>query len=375
MITKHYYTVDGSIYYNKIEALYASTKSGKTVQWHWHDEYNRIDWTKDPAWSLNDIYCRRAQQLRDKYDWLILSFSGGSDSWTVLNSFIKNNIHLDEIFFRWPIKATNNLYIPNPHDKSPSNHLSEWNLTVQPEIERIRKNYPNIKITIYDCTDDIIQTQYGDNLIDQTRDHMGPGWWAKFNAMGDNERRMIDLGKKTALILGVDKPQMCVKNQKVYCYFLDILINTNQTLLEQGRNTEFFYWSPEMPEVTLCQSREIYRYLLAYPSLSNLIDWDVPYSVDRKHIWDQVVRSIIYPEYDLTQFQSKKDSTSIDVKTETWLQSVADPLMFDRWKWMVDNVIKSIDPKYLRYHNEICNGFNVFIGPMHYLGDLPPVDQ
>ena len=39
----------------------------------------------------------RALQLRDTYPYIKFWFSGGNDSTTALNVFLKNNIHIDEI--------------------------------------------------------------------------------------------------------------------------------------------------------------------------------------------------------------------------------------------------------------------------------------
>jgi len=59
--------------------------------------YDKFDWSKEPIESFQELCKLRAQQLRDSYDYIILYHSGGSDSTTVLNSFLRNKIPLDEI--------------------------------------------------------------------------------------------------------------------------------------------------------------------------------------------------------------------------------------------------------------------------------------
>jgi hypothetical protein len=59
--------------------------------------FENIDWTKEPVKNLKQLYKERAEQLRTDYDYLIVYFSGGSDSITVVNSFLDNNIPIDEI--------------------------------------------------------------------------------------------------------------------------------------------------------------------------------------------------------------------------------------------------------------------------------------
>lgn len=62
-----------------------------------NDAFDKADWTKEPTKSLKQLYKERAQQLRDDYDYLIVYFSGGSDSITMVNAFLNNNIKIDEI--------------------------------------------------------------------------------------------------------------------------------------------------------------------------------------------------------------------------------------------------------------------------------------
>ena len=73
-----------------------------------------IDWTKEPKESLKELCKQHAQYIRDSYDYVILYFSGGSDSTTVLNSFLDNDIKIDEIitttFDRVDIPCFDGLY-------------------------------------------------------------------------------------------------------------------------------------------------------------------------------------------------------------------------------------------------------------------------
>ena len=58
----------------------------------WNSQINVIS-RKD----IDELYRQRAHQLRDKYDYVVLWFSGGADSNNVLNSFIDNDIKIDEV--------------------------------------------------------------------------------------------------------------------------------------------------------------------------------------------------------------------------------------------------------------------------------------
>ena len=49
------------------------------IRFYFHDHlFKKFDWTVEPDVSLQNLYKLRAQQIRDEYDYVILSFSGGS---------------------------------------------------------------------------------------------------------------------------------------------------------------------------------------------------------------------------------------------------------------------------------------------------------
>jgi len=371
----HYYTVGQrqARYDNKILALAEATRSNEWVEWHWHKEYNTVAWHQESPHSIRDIYRIRAQQLRDKYDYLILSFSGGSDSWTILHTFLSNNIKLDEVFVRWPRKATENLYRPNATNLDPSNILSEWDLTITPQLKYLSIYHPGIKLTVLDVSDKILNVEFTDNIISHSSDNLNPGFWGKYGTVSESEKKLIDQNKKVALIMGVDKPQICVKDNKVYCYFIDCNINGNfdQSFTDTGRTYEFFYWTPDMPEVTHTQAREIYNQMKLQPNIASLIEWGKPHDPDKKAVWDHWVRSVVYPDYDLTQFQAKKPSSTFYAQVDNWIQYHDNFRSKQTWKSMINNVINTIDPKYFRYDDKFgATAFEGFVSDFYFLGNL-----
>src|SRR6056300_1489846 len=91
-----YYQVGDNFFTHKVQAVLHASEVKQPVFWNYHNEiWASVNWQDKFFTSLEEIYKKRAQQLRERYDYLVLSFSGGSDSYTVLSSFLKNNIHLD----------------------------------------------------------------------------------------------------------------------------------------------------------------------------------------------------------------------------------------------------------------------------------------
>jgi hypothetical protein len=72
-------------------------ETSDNLSFHISSNFDKADWSIEPALSLQEMYRIRAQQIRDSYDYVVLYFSGGSDSITALNAFIKNNINIDEV--------------------------------------------------------------------------------------------------------------------------------------------------------------------------------------------------------------------------------------------------------------------------------------
>ena len=101
-LERGFYQVGDRVFTNKMLALYEASKSKSEVKFNFHNEiYSNIDWTQRPNGILKNLYKQRAQQLRDEYDYITINFSGGADSWNVLNSFLSNGIKVDEVYTRW----------------------------------------------------------------------------------------------------------------------------------------------------------------------------------------------------------------------------------------------------------------------------------
>ena len=88
-----YYRVGQQIFLKKIPALIEGTKTNIHPEWVFHDQtFGLVNWEEEPKETLDDLYQQRAQQIRDRYDYVVLFYSGGSDSHNILNAFVKNNI-------------------------------------------------------------------------------------------------------------------------------------------------------------------------------------------------------------------------------------------------------------------------------------------
>lgn len=165
-----YYTVDGKIFPSKVAALIEGTTRNIHPEWQFHNEFfDRIDWTQEPDVDIYELYRQRAQQIRERYDYLLLMYSGGSDSQTILDVCIKYGIRVDEIVVVWA-PSLNGTYTPDANDSSCRNVQSEWDFTIKPRLDYISQQFPGIKITIHDWAKTAAQIKLPDDFI-ASRNH------------------------------------------------------------------------------------------------------------------------------------------------------------------------------------------------------------
>lgn len=254
-----YYHCAGRKIYSKQEFMDVQVSTRSSFSWHFNDEeFSSYDWTQEPTESLDELYKQRAQQLRDKYDYLVLHFSGGTDSTTILDAFVDNDIHLDEVV---------NFGAKND---SQSNQGIENKILTQHKMNFLRKKYPKIKFTNFDYT------QYIDNwskvLDEYSKEylylfgHLTLPNVVVVDMLPKFEKRwrdMIDRGTKIAFITGAEKPMIRVKDDKWIFNFHDGFIGNRMSVLRQIYDDgsfgsyEFFYWSGDLPKLVIKQSHTI----------------------------------------------------------------------------------------------------------------------
>lgn len=374
-LTKNgYYTVGEKIFYSKSLALIEATKTSRPITWDFSNAiFSTMKWDTGYCEDLRLVYRARARQLREKYDYLILSYSGGSDTWTALNSFIDEGVQVDELLVRWPFKATNGLFTASRNPES-WNILSEWELNIKPDLDLITKKYPNIKITVYDWSDDI-----NDELIEEdwasVNDHLNPGVFRKFSVASESERLMIEAGKSVAIIWGVDKPQLKIENGNLYLYFLDKLANTRCVDGVNNRNPELFYWTPDMPELVHAQARVAYEHFINNPAHLSLFDWNSGWdagSMDRKRLYDNLIRSIVYPDWNPNKFQAHKGGSMVWDGNDTWMfTGLKSHRYYQSWEHGLKSIKAAVDAKFYQPSKSgRFEGWTGFTSPMYNLGPV-----
>ena len=113
----------GQKFYTIKDALDSLQDKFKDSYLNFYDEsFSKYDWSIEPHESFEDLKKIRAQQIREKYSYVRIFASYASDSGTVINSFLKNKLEINEIVnyvSKWENNLTaleqehHTLFVPN----------------------------------------------------------------------------------------------------------------------------------------------------------------------------------------------------------------------------------------------------------------------
>ena len=267
-----YYVVGDLKFYSKFDAILAEQRTGHKLHWYFNEDvYSAVDWGTEPIESLEELYRLRAQQIRDQYDYVILWYSSGADSANILNSFINNNIKIDELVSYVNYDATGDR----------DNHLNGEIFNFAPEfVKQAQLAQPHLKYTMLDMLEPTLTYfQQKDAKFDWMRGvngHYSPNNLARHDMKLSRPewRSMYNTGKKVAWVSGIDKPWVSRINDQYYFRFIDLFVGPGASAAEQEQDrpwefNELFYWSPDCPQLVVKQAHLIKNYISATHDFSD----------------------------------------------------------------------------------------------------------
>jgi hypothetical protein len=371
-----YYLVGDEIYYNKIQALIDASKKNLDVTWFFNEDvFVKYPWHIEPEESLRELYRQRAQQLRDTYDYIRLELSGGSDSTTVAYSFLLNNIHLDEVIFRYPKQGEKGM-TGNPYNTHAENTLSEWEFAAKPLLNWIATNYPETKITVHDYTEDMIAEagSKDESWIFRTKHYLQPGHIHKFEDRHLKEhQQLLNQTNKMCLLYGVDKAKIFIKDDKFFLYFQDgIASYTNEIAAETSDVVnEFFFWAPECTKLIAKQAHEIKRWfdMPQNSQMRGVLQWPNS-SFAVRTFYELLVKRIVYPDYDFHTFQTNKPTNNIYNEMDQWFhQNFKETNLYAAWESGINYFLDNIDPQYVGKRLGRPTDIQMFESMYYYFAD------
>jgi hypothetical protein len=338
-----WYEVGQQKYYDKVEALFAHVSQKKPIRWNVNDDIlDLYDWTVEPAKDLQTLYAERAQQIRICYDYLVLHFSGGSDSAQIIETFINNNIHLDEVLIRGSIsQSPNKTGVVQAHEQ-----YSECLNQALPLANWIKEHcMPHLKITVVD-TVPLINEYYANNKnwIEKSIGALTPGNIVKSNLdnLAPHYKQLADQGKKVAHIFGVEKPKIFCRDNYFYTRYLDKRFIEWTCIRNDGSNypqyIELFYWGKHAVELQIKQLHVVKNYIKYNSVAKRLFDTSIG------RAYDNFIGSIVYKRtLPLLIEHLKCVDSSIADDRDYWFFSDQHNNSFKNWNNGVD-YIKTLIP-------------------------------
>jgi hypothetical protein len=277
------------------------------------------------------------------------------------------------VVFRYPKTGEKNVSA-DPFNTKPENTLSEWEYAAKPTLEWIATNYPQVKITVHDYSEDMLASEHDESWVFKTRDYFQPGHPFKHTVDAVHEHKLLlDSGQRVCMLWGVDKPKVCIRDSKWYLYFIDIQANAANPDIKHYTNIAnvYFFWAPDLPDLVSKQAHTIKNWFNQESNkyLQHLVRWP-NYSFAQRTTFEHIVKPLIYPDYDPTTFQTSKPTNSFYNEMDYWFYTnFQDTHAYRAWQAGHKLLTTSIDAKYFNYEMGRAVGFVGFISPFYYLGD------
>jgi hypothetical protein len=322
------YVVSNTAYFNRLEAVEKALSSEQKITFHWNDLFwASQDWTIPPAESLPDLYAQRVKDLREEYDYLILCYSGGADSWNILNTFDRTNTHLDEIASYHDIGFTDDKH----------SLLSEEITTIaQHDVKAYQQRHPMTQYTLIDSKD-VLLPYYKDTSIEKAME----GYFSCTTTFSHPLRRgyyfyitkryrdLAESGKRVGIIWGHDKPSIRLHNKRYYHSFHDNHIFTTRNKIfypDFPADNILFYWDKESAKILIKQCHDVIKFLDSKLFNVNVVTAEVAkWGIKTKHgglVPLYIIDKVLYPGWEPKPGLCKKFTGTVFWQDwDFWLKS------------------------------------------------------
>jgi hypothetical protein len=345
IIPRGFYSVGDQQFRTKVQALIHSSKTEQTITWNFHDDlFARFNWSQEPDRDISYYYTLRCHQIRDEYQYLVLHYSGGSDSHNILTHFYRAGIHVDQINVTVPVEYYEKHTRANDSKEAKDLH-NEWYHVIKPDLEWIRLNMPDTKITVYDYTNDMLEFKVDQDWIIYSGEHCNPNVVAWIKNYDVVDSKIYD-SKKVGHIYGIDKPRVFLHDGQWYFAFLDsilaIMSNYRPAWLKHDyTNIVNFYWSPRLPELLIKQAHLVKKY---YEQNSQFLDL-ATFKALTKHQFEMqqnLIKTAVYPFWRPEIFQVDKARNTFFKEFDQWFHELASESAKGRWnegyQYLLQNV-------------------------------------
>jgi hypothetical protein len=318
-----YYQAGEHTSYSKYEAVEWAKRNRSQLLWNFNREvYDSIDWMIEPPGDLWEMYKQRARQIREAYDYVVLWYSGGSDSHNVLNAWIDAGLKIDEIATTWNYKTTSD---------TQNHYNAEISNVVLPDITSLRKAGHEFEFRLVDIEKLMLDLlpSWSSEFEYNVNFHFSPNNPAKHLLRDkiDDYKKIIESGKKLCFVWGKEKPVLGFDGRH-YVYFTDNVDNCVGPYVQRnyfkGWYDEFFYWTPDYPLIPVKQAHVIKKFINSSVNEDDFEEKCKPQHSNgysrkfNKYLKDDVVKTILYPRWSNQIFCNGKTSSYTYSLRDEW---------------------------------------------------------
>lgn len=234
-----FWTLNGKKYVNKFQTLIdAQDQPLDSIHFNLFDKvFYNYDWTQCPDSTGEELYLKRLLQLKEKYDYIRLGYSNGTDSQTIIDVAIKHNIHIDELVVMY---QKDDIYI----QKTEIDRIKNW-------INNNTDKLKNTKITYIEFNIEVFKffLNHQLDICGSTQIISSPmslDFYYKFGSIEVKKALWYPLerGLTHCNLLGKEPPIIDKIDDSYYWYLPDKLVSQHLNPW-----SEWFYTTKEMPEL------------------------------------------------------------------------------------------------------------------------------
>lgn len=349
LVDQGIYQVGNKYYNNKINAVIEASATKKPVQWDFHSQlYQSHAFRPRLDIPVTELYRLRAQQIRDQYDYIILGYSGGADSDQMLQSFVTNHIHVDEVWCDWPHLLVDKAGWRWDGTNAAHNIHMEYLTCVKPTLKWLTDHHPEIHIH---CSDSFAELSLIESDSDITT-LIGPAPYTgiqRYKYINRYASTLQSQGKKVAIVIGIDKCFPAKRGHDIGFEFRDVATFVkSQTTDIDTVIYEYFFWTPRMPEIVITQAHQIWDILKINPEQTQRwLNKTAVQAAQRGSVWfDDVIKFTCYPNWDRTRFQVPKSPLINNTHYAPMLWKFRNQRFYQSWaSAVVNSVYRRVDPK------------------------------
>ena len=364
-----YYQVNGHKTFSKLEAVELQNSTGHWPHWNFNDEvFGTMDWKTDPTIDLWEMYKARARQIRAAYDYVVLFYSGGSDSVNILTAWMDAGLKIDEIATVWNLEGA----------KDPDDYMNaEVSRVVLPGIQRLKDKGLEFKFRLIDITEHTVDfvNRVQSDYIYYVSNHFSPNniFKSQFRERIQDYVDIIDSGKTMCFVWGSEKPQLFPEGDKHYLQFFDLVDNCvnpyTQARVKDGWYDELFYWTPDLPELVVKQAHTLLKFTETCHIPQYYQDKPNRYGYNHKlkqYVTSNAAKIILYPRWDPYTFNNGKPTNVVFSERDSWFwNGNADGV--DMMRGLSDTFFKTLGTNWMNDGANPRSGIKCHGSPKYYL--------